>query len=567
MAVMTYKEAYIQQKQSLSALKEENHRLRDQNEHLTFELERMQRQSRSLLERLHDSDSNPSKTMEAEISLLRSENKRLTQRSQNAESIMRHYRKRSDKAWQELEKIKATLLSVREENESLKREVQHYKALLNTDGSNSSLPTSKTPAGKKKVIPNSREKTNRKRGGQPGHTRSKLQKFSDDEISERIDHTEDTCPCCGGRGCATGHVIEKDEGDYEIIIRRKRHVYHEYRCDKCGKVYHSPIAPELKEENQYGSRFQALLLGMTNIGYVSINRTARMISGLTDGQLTPSEGYIAKLQKRASGKLASFINEMKKYVMDMKLLYWDDTVVFVNGNRGCMRFYGDEKVALYTAHRYKNREGIDEDGILPNLAEDTIVMHDHNTINYNEDFCFRNIECIQHLERDLQKLAELMQDDWPGELKELLKVVQRDRKQCIEAGLEKFDDEYLEDFEWKYKRIMIRARASRDRHYHHQEYWNEEKRMINRLDKYYENYTAWIRDFNLPITNNVSERALRGIKSKEKISGQFQSLEYAGYAADIKTYIETCYRNGVDYIEALVRLMEGNPYTLQELLT
>jgi len=566
MAVMTYKEAYLQQKQTLSELREENRQLQDRNAHLNFEVERLTNQNRSLLERLRNSDKNPSKTMAEAMEVLRMENKRLTQRCKNAESLMKQQKKKTNSAWEEVEKIKAMLREARDENERLKQELRHCRARLNTDGTNSSLPTSKTPINKKKVIPNSREKTDRKRGGQPGHPKNKLKKFADDEITERIDHTEDVCPCCGGHGCATGNAIEKDEGDYEIIIRKKRHVYHEYRCDKCGKIYHSPIAPELKEDNQYGSNLQALLLGMLNIGYISMNRSARMIAGLTGGQLTPSEGYIAKLQKRAAQKLNPFIDEVKGHLLTMKLLYWDDTVVFVNEARCCMRFYGDEKVALYTAHRYKNREGIEKDGILPNLTGDAIVMHDHNTVNYSDGFHFRNIECIQHLERDLQKLADILPDDWPGELKGLLKRTQSDRRQCLESGRKKFDDDYLADFEKKYDLIMTRAKASRDLHYN-QDCGAEENRMINRLAAYQENYTAWVRDFTLPTTNNVSERALRGIKSKEKISGQFQSIEYAEYTATIKTYIETCYRNGVDYVKAFVRLMEGRPYTLQEILT
>jgi hypothetical protein len=46
-------------------------------------------------------------------------------------------------------------------------EVSRLQAILDNDGTNSGTPTSKTPAGKKKVIPNSRVKSNRKTGGQP----------------------------------------------------------------------------------------------------------------------------------------------------------------------------------------------------------------------------------------------------------------------------------------------------------------------------------------------------------------------------------------------------------------
>ena len=51
-----------------------------------------------------------------------------------------------------------------------------------------------------------------------------------------------------------------------------------------------------------------------------------------------------------------------------------------------------------------------------------------------------------------------------------------------------------------------------------------------------------------------------------KIAGQFQNEQSAKSFADIKTYIETCYRNSVNPTDALIRLMEDNPYTVKEIL-
>jgi len=56
-------------------------------------------------------------------------------------------------------------------------------------------------------------------------------------------------------------------------------------------------------------------------------------------------------------------------------------------------------------------------------------------------------------------------------------------------------------------------------------YGNEERKLLNRIAKYKNNYFAWVTNFGLPFTNNLSERSLRGTKSKMKISGQFQSLD------------------------------------------
>ena len=92
-----------------------------------------------------------------------------------------------------------------------------------------------------------------------------------------------------------------------------------------------------------------------------------------------------------------------------------------------------------------------------------------------------------------------------------------------------------------------------------------EKALIARIADFRENFFAWVEDFTLPVTNNLSERALRGVKTKMKVSGQFASPKTAGDYAMVRTYIETCRRNGLNEMDALKRLCEGNPYTVEEI--
>ncbi len=96
-------------------------------------------------------------------------------------------------------------------------------------------------------------------------------------------------------------------------------------------------------------------------------------------------------------------------------------------------------------------------------------------------------------------------------------------------------------------------------------YGKDERTLILRILKYKDNYISWVVNFEFPFSNNLNERALRGIKSKMKISGQFHLEESAKNYDIIKSYIETCYRNGINETEALIRLCEGNPYNINEL--
>ena len=60
---------------------------------------------------------------------------------------------------------------------------------------------------------------------------------------------------------------------------------------------------------------------------------------------------------------------------------------------------------------------------------------------------------------------------------------------------------------------------------------------------------------------------MRTIKSKQKISGQFKNIDTAQYYADIKTYIETCRKSGINEYYALQRLSNGNPLTVEEIFS
>jgi len=460
-------------------------------------------------------------------------------------------------------KLAAQLEEKVSENEALKKEILRLNCLLNNDGTNSGLPTSRTPLSKKKTIPNSRMKSGRKIGGQPGHPQKKLSAFSEEEVTETMTHKPESCPFCGGLPEETGEVISKDELDYEVVVIKRRHEFAVCKCRECKKPFHQPIPAGLKEDNQYGANVPALALSLMNIGNVSVGKVRKMIHGLSEEEINPSEGYLIKQQKKASKALESFMEELRLRCLKLPTLYWDDTVIDINATRGCLRFYGDGNIALYKAHRHKNKEGLDSDDILKLLPAETVVMHDHNKVNYNKDYSFRNIECNVHLLRDLQKTTDNLSHGWSAELKGLLEKTNSERNAKLIAGADCFEDAYVKDFFRNFDAIMLKATEENGADFN-KYYGSDERALINRIFDYKDNYLAWVVNFDLPFSNNLSERSLRGIKSKMKVSGQFQSEETAGHYASIKSYIETCYRNGINEMEALIRLCRGIPYTVGE---
>ena len=452
----------------------------------------------------------------------------------------------------------------------LRNKLAHAEALLGRDSTNTNLPTSQTPIGKEKLIPNGRRGSGKKKGGQPGHERHRMEKPSKEEITDEVDHLlkEDAvCPSCGSDEIAyTGEYKERYEVDVAVKVHKTLHKIWLYQCGHCGEIIESSVDPSLRAECQYGPMVQAISLSLMNTTNAAVNKVRMFLKGLTQGEIHPSEGYLAKLMKRASEQLEVFMEGIHRILLSLPLVYWDDTVIMANKKRICLRFYGDEKAAYYVAHEKKDMNGIIEDGVLGALTPQTTVMHDHNSINYNDRFSFANIECNAHLQRDLQRIIDETGHKEVKELKDLISATIKDRNDAVRKGEASFSDQYVESFDKKLTDLLTRAKEAAEKN--PSVYSGPfERAVVRRLHTYRDNYFAWVRDFTIPTTNNLSERALRGAKTKMKVSGQFASTENANNYARIRSYIETCRRNGINEMEALCRLCSGAPYTVEEIFS
>ena len=98
---------------------------------------------------------------------------------------------KNDKFEQQIKELEEELKTLREEhseleltNGQLKDNLEKITSQLNADSNNSGLPTSKTPIGKekRKPVPNLRQKSDRRKGGQPGHRKNQLAQSMDEHL-------------------------------------------------------------------------------------------------------------------------------------------------------------------------------------------------------------------------------------------------------------------------------------------------------------------------------------------------------------------------------------------------
>ena len=525
---------------------------------------------RTALENAHQANNrlkNEDKDLRENLQKEKEKYKAEAEQRAKAEKLAAVLQTRYDRSCEEKEELNAKIIEQAERIAALEEEIRKLKAQLSADAETTGLPTSQTPIGKKKYIPNTRPKTDRKPGGQPGHAKSALKGFSSEEATETVEHTlpdGTKCSVCGGDLVMLDEGRVKCETDLEVRIIRRRHVFRRYLCLKCGTIVNVPVPSNLKEENQYGTEIQAAALAILDRGFVSVQRTRDLINGLAQNQIETSEGFVGKLQSRAAKYLGPFIEDLKEQLLKEDLIYWDDTVVFLETARGCLRFYGNDRIALYAGHRKKDLAGIEEDNILSRLPKTVKVMHDHNKVNYNPQFIYQNLECNQHLERDLEKLSVNSGHKWAEKLRDLIRETIHRRKELIGKGTSGFTQNEIDEFGRQLEECLKLGREECEAAPNHY-YTHDERVLLRRIEEYRENYFAWISDFSLPTTNNLSERGLRFIKTHQKVSGQFREERTIQEFAAVQSYLETCRRNGKEVMDAARRLMRGEPYTVAEL--
>ncbi len=84
--------------------------------------------------------------------------------------------------------------------------------------------------------------------------------------------------------------------------------------------------------------------------------------------------------------------------------------------------------------------------------------------------------------------------------------------------------------------------------------------MLDRFRDHHDSILAFMRDFAVPFDNNQSERDLRMMKLRQKISGTFRGFAALVNFCRIRGYVSTARKNGLNALDALQRVFLGNPF-------
>ena len=460
-------------------------------------------------------------------------------------SEIKEERKKSQKEKRELnekiEKLESKVQKLEKENEKLRDDNDRLKKIINNNSDNSSKPPS---TDIKKNIPNNREKSNKTKGGQTGHKGTGLKKS---EIVKKIKNKEIKHKIINV-GKPQGEFVSKYIIDIEV-----RAIAKEYRFYKDEKGKYN-IPKEFKTDVQYGSEVKTLCTILNTEGIVAIDRLTKLVSCISHGKINISNGSIVNFIKELSNKTIKERNEIKENLLNSKLMYTDATTLRCANRNMCVRNYSTEKYVYLVPTYGKSKKYIEETGILNKYTGN--IVHDHETVIYN--YGNEHIECNVHISRYLKGCFENTTHKWALKMRSFLCSLNEHRKRLIKEGVKEISLEKLERYEERYDTILKEGYEENKR-IKKKFLRQEEQRLLNRLSKYKENHIKFLKDFAVPFDNNLSERDLRNVKIKQKISGYFSNLEQATNFFNIKSIIMTLKKQGKDFYSEIYKKYEKNP--------
>jgi len=424
------------------------------------------------------------------------------------------------------------------QNSQIKDLEQLVTALkIRKDSNNSHIPPSKDENRPKKNQ-SLREKTDNKAGGQPGHEGTTLE--CSIEVDEVIKHSPAFCTCCGNdlRDITETFILSRQLIDIPpIMLKRIEHQLFKKQCS-CGHIMESSFPAYVANPVQYGPNVEALVGYLHSRQYIPY---ARMQEFLGDVMGLPvSTGGIHNILQRLAKKATPFYDTIKERIKQATCIGTDETGLNVNGKKHWMWTWQNSELTYIVCSDNRGFKTIEEafENGLPNAT----LVHDRWASHFKMDAKAHQI-CIVHLLRDLNYIKELYNQkcDWSVNLKILLQEAIQLKKEFGHA------DYYFPNE----KRQVLFDKLEQWLHYPIPDDYPQSKSLQKSLLAKQDCILYFLLQPNVPPHNNGSEKAIRNVKVKQKISGQFKSIANANVFAILRSVIDTTIKSRQNVLNSL----------------
>ncbi|MBF6558493.1 MAG: IS66 family transposase [Acidimicrobiales bacterium] len=402
-----------------------------------------------------------------------------------------------------------------------------------------------------------RRKSGRNPGGQPGHPGSTLALV--DSPSKRLRHEPGPCSGCGADLSRAPEVGVERRQVFDLppmTVQVTEHQLITRRCS-CGATTCGTAPDGVRSPAQYGPRITAIILYLYVGQFLSKKRTAQALAELFG---TPvSEGTVAAMTKRAAASLGGFLDQLTDRLSQAEVAGFDETGLRVAGSLHWVHCARTDKYTLITCHPKRGRKAMNDAGVLGRFSG--VAVHDA-WAPYDTYVDVKHQLCCAHALRELAAVADTAPPDavwcWAEQAADALVAMQKLVTEALAAEDSNLDPDALGEQVALYRsaaQIGITQTAARTG-----KVMAKHNALARRLLGRQDDYLRFTDDWRVPADNNGSERDIRMIKLRQKVSGCLRTLTGAQQFCAIRSYLSTAAKHGKNFFEVLVMLTEGRPW-------
>jgi transposase len=307
---------------------------------------------------------------------------------------------------------------------------------------------------------------------------------------------------------------------------------------------------------QYGPRIAAIIVYLYVGQFLSKKRTAQALAELFGTPL--SEGTVSGVAARAADRLDGFLDHVRDELAAAAVAGFDETGFRVAGKLHWVHCARTETYTLVSCHPRRGVQAMDAAGVLP--AFRGVAVHDA-WAPYDTYAEAEHQLCCAHAVRELAGVADASPAGswcWATQAAEALVAMQKLVDQAVAAEQAAADPAALAEQIHRYRsaaQIGANATAARS-----SKLMKSHNALAHRLLNRQDDYLRFTTDWRVPADNNGSERDIRMIKLRQKVSGCMRTLTGARQFCAIRSYLSTAAKHGVHFFDALVKLTQGSPW-------
>ena len=441
------------------------------------------------------------------------------------------------------------------------RRVRQLEEQVAKDSHNSSKPPSSD--GLSKPQPKSlRPPSTRPTGGQPGHPGHTLRMV--DKPDRTVRHPVERCAGCGRSLAeqASDHLERRQVFDLpEPKLEVTEHQVEVKTC-ACGCINRAAFPPEAAAPVQYGPHIKSVAVYLQEYQLLPFDRLAEIMHDLFACD-TFSEGTLANIGADCSQRLEPGDALIRDLAAHAEVAGFDETGVRAAGSLHWLHTVSTPRLTWYFAHKRRGCEAMNDAGILPGFRGRAVHDFWDPYLKYGCNHAF----CNAHLLRELIFLWEEQQQKWAQTMIDHLLAIKTEVAAARNAGLtalpaediERFDQRYLQIVEAGYVENPVPESSSGPKRRGRRKQ-SKARNLLDRFRDHPEGILAFMRDFSVPFDNNLSERDLRMMKLRQKISGTFRNFDALVDFCRIRSHVSTARKNGLNAFEALRRVFSGDPF-------